>query len=276
MVRKAEGAGFRLTDRDLALLEETYLATVIGIDQYVSFGLFSGVSRARRRLAKLEAAGCVRRYYASTGQRSARSVFAIGSAAVGPVCESSGLDRPQVSARATRPFARTLVEHSLMVGDVRAAFRASGLAAAFTPEPLAREEYGLLSPGGTVERKVFRPDGLFLFSIGGRKVAGFLEADRGSVSLRRWAATMAGYRAYLRLGLFSETYGEALPVVLVVTTTRARIAALSRTTAGTDAPPVYYATSDDLGRRGTLGKIWRRSPEGEAVSVEDLAAEETW
>lgn len=258
-----EARGFRLTARDRSIVADVTLSNVLSIGDLVRLGYFRGLSRARRRMAALLAEGYVRRAFVAGESQGASSVFMPGTSAADIVSGRFGLEPSEIRRRSARPFARTLAEHSSLVTLARVALTRGGTAGvSFAHEVLARHEYSA-TEAGRERRHLFKPDARLEV---GRLVA-YLEADRGSVSVGKWAATVAGYRRYFRLGLFGgEHPGSVGAVLVVVNSGHSRIAAMARATRGSEAPPFYFARAEEIESGGPNARVWVREPGGEKHS----------
>lgn len=259
----------RITERDAALVLDVALSNVMTVEDIVGLGYFAGVSRARRRAAQLAAAGYLRRSFSAGESQIAFSVFGPGPLAPGLAGLRLPDEKPEIARRSRRPFARTLVEHSLLTNGVRRILCAPGASprARFTHELLARHAY---YDGGA---HVFRPDARIDAGAETGPFVAYLESDTGSVSAGgKWRKTVAGYCRYFRLGLFQDEHPGAEGAVLVVTAAGPRrISSLSSSTAALSAPRFYYATVEDLRRSGRSGRVWVREPGGIPLSFEEIA-----
>lgn len=247
----------RPTRRDAEIVDDIRLSGVLGIEHVEQFH-FTGISRARRRMAALEAAGYVRRLIVPTGPRTWRSAFVLGPE--GSVLLSSfGLADRRDAARASRkPLGRMLVEHSLGVAAVRAALiRSDGpLPVSFRREPEVSHVYDLVR-AGAAERRVFRPDGLFLIGGGPEPFAAFVEFDTGAASNKKWASACRSYRDYVELGLFQQEYGGSGVAVLVVTLGgRGRVSRLMSIAKASSGPSFYIAALSEVLSGGFGGEYW--------------------
>ncbi len=261
----------RITGRDVAVLNDIRLSGVLGIE-HVEELYFRGISRARRRMSRLESGGYVRRLFVATGPRAGRSAFAIGPPSADLLASMGLADRADVAKQARRPMQRMLVEHCLGVARTRVAIlRDSGDAFSFVQEPLVRHEFDVVV-SGEAERHVFRPDGLFRAEVGGTSGALFLEFDTSASSLGKIEQIAASYSRYLSLGLFAAEYGNAVPSVLFVTLGGPRrIRHVSAIAAKVPAPPFWFATLEGVEDRGAMGRIWVRRLGDTPVSMMEIA-----
>ena len=67
-----------------------------------------------------------------------------------------------------------------------------------------------------------------------------MEADRATVSNRRWTQRVSAYSEYVRSGQYTRRYGAHSLRVLTVTTGAKRLANLKRATEGAGGGPMFW------------------------------------
>jgi len=209
---------FRLTPRDREVLVEVFLSNCLTSRQAVGLGLFTGRSRANRRLKALADRGYLRRKPLPVGQSSSETAYFIGLNAVAVVAAHTGTDAEEVRRHACRPMGRTFIEHSVLVTTcrIRLMALAAGREVEWRSEAECRHEYSASGSDGIRRPHVLKADGAIVFG-GEAPFVAFFEGDRNFVSPLHWERTVRGYSRYARLGLCLEAYGTASFAVLVVT-----------------------------------------------------------
>ncbi|MBI1331283.1 MAG: hypothetical protein GC165_00215 [Armatimonadetes bacterium] len=219
----------RFTDRDFRVVKESVLSHVVARDQFISLGYFGSPSRCTDRLRGLCRESYLRvlptpyfaQYLYATGPR-AKEVVGARLASL-------------LAARTPTP---RHVQHCLAVTDVRCALLSAG-AKRWRFEPQVHQAFGWL--GQTHEVK---PDGY----VERQGLPTFLEIDLGHCGLPKFTDKLRSFAAFLRSGVFKETYGVERFEVLTVTMSAVRKARMLEAAKLVGAP-LSCALFEELGVR---------------------------
>lgn len=197
-----------LTPRDVKLVKDVCLSTVLSRSQILSLGYFNSVSRCNKRLKQLADSGYLRALPIPTGQ------FAYYA---GPAAKRVVGDKIASFLSSRKPSPRHVC-HALAATDIRIALAACGY-----PEWRFEAQLRHSFLWGGVWREA-RPDGL---AVSPSRVL-FVEADLGSVSLKRYAKKLEVYGLYFRSGVFAETFQFSTLCLLTVCSDADRKRRISR------------------------------------------------
>ena len=229
----------RLNERDLRVLQAVHACRVLRRDQIQRL-LFPSKNTANERLKRLYQNGFLQRRWLQVeyGEGMGQALYLLDRRGAEAVASNQGVDLPSLHwspshNRVSFPF----LEHTLMINDVRIAV---SLAAKRLRRPLERwiPEDELIAHPDYVTLPMFRgtrkiaviPDGYFSLTLGDRRASFFLEADRATVSNKRWALRVRACMEYVRSGSYTRRFGAHSLRVLTVTTGEKRLANLKRTT----------------------------------------------
>ncbi len=191
-----------------------------------------------------------------------RSVYALGRGGAALAASHLGIDRAGLVRLQRRvPVGPLFLQHTLAVNDIRLAFHrpATGhpghaLLTWRHDREIADRVPHPARPG--VWLPVW-PDGYLVYQAAARRIAAFIEADRGTVTNKRWMARVQAYVAYRLSGRFRARYGVPSFRVLTVTTTERRLANLLHATQEADGRRVlWFTTFAELSRHSPLAPIW--------------------
>ena len=242
----------RLTRRDVDVLVAVQRHRVLRRDQIVRL-LFPSKNTANERLKRLYQHRFLQRRWLAVeyGQGMGQALYLLDARGADLVAQSLGIDREGLRWRPSHngvslPF----LEHTLLINDVRIAVALAAMCAGYqlecwvTEEELnARPDYVYVSGPKTRKRIAVIPDGYFVLHLGDRRAHLFLEADRATVSNKRWAARIRAYSEYVRSGQYTRRYGARSLRVLTVTTGPRRLANLKRTTEGAKGRGLFWFTT---------------------------------
>lgn len=191
-----------MTERDLALVREIALHTVLSRDQIIRLGFFQSVPRANARLGGLVGLGLLKRFQFEPNVSFFQSIYYARQAA------GRYLEGPVANLLAARKVTPQFAQHSLAVAEVRIEL-SKRFEIRWLHECQVRHRYAV--PDGKVDD--FRPDGLAISS--GAFL--FVEVDRGNVSFPRLKDKLRSYSRYLQTGLFEHVYHEPRFSLLIAT-----------------------------------------------------------
>jgi len=256
-VRRPNPPRIVLTERDERLILTTYSFRWATRQQLQAIALPAGVTRANLRLRALFDSRFLDRLAIGTVGAGLQPVYLAGEAAVPLIASRFGIAELSVRER-LRDAARcsaTMLGHDLRVNDERVGLtRVLGAAGADLECWLnAAECFDAYEA-----RRCLRPDGFAQFVAHRTRYACFQETDRGTVSLDRWAAKVAGYVRYRDSGAFTNRYGLTRFRVLVTAPSNARISHLVEATCTHTDRGFWFALSDEVvGLPDLLQPIWR-------------------
>ena len=172
-------------------------------------------------------------------------VYAIGQKGAELLARESGGQPTADWSEKNRQLGASYLEHALMVSRFQAALRfalqAQGRAAVerWHSDGAIRDAVSVEHAAST-ERIAVAPDAFFTLRLlnepeGGNRVHVFLEADRGTMTTKRFLNKVRGYWHWWRSGR-QEQLGINNFLVLTVTSTPERAASLCAVSAGLDAP----------------------------------------
>ena len=228
-----------MNQRDLRVLQAVHGCRVLRRDQIQRL-LFPSKNTANELLKRLYQNGFLQRRWLQVeyGKGMGQALYLLDRRGAEAVASNRGTDVPRLHwspshNRVSFPF----LEHTLMINDVRIAV---SLAAKRLSRPLERwiPEEELTAHPDYVTLPMFRgtrkvaviPDGYFSLHLGDRRASFFLEADRATVSNKRWAVRVRACMEYVRSGRYSQRFDARSLRVLTVTTGEKRLANVKRTT----------------------------------------------
>ena len=200
-----------------------------------------------RRLQKLFHAGHLDRPRSQKQRGNAKLVYALGQKGAQLLATLSGGQVPRGDwAEKNRQVHLRYLEHALMVSRFRTvltlATRSNGKAAleSWQQGEQLRDEVRVEHTDWT-ERIPVYPDAYFILRLleepeGCNRVHVFLEADRGTMTTKRYFVKMRGYWHFWRSGRQEKRFGIRNFLVLTITATPERAASLRDVTSNVDGP----------------------------------------
>ncbi|MDT8067956.1 MAG: replication-relaxation family protein [Terriglobia bacterium] len=255
--RAPEDLSCSLTLRDLEILGVTESFRLVTSEHIQALTAGSGQG-VLRRLQKLFHAGYLDRLQprAPYGSGSAKMVYAITNKGIRTLEESGELKRR--SSTDWNAQNRTLhdfsIRHTLLVSEIRAAVTAAsrhnpGLKLLYWKE--GRQLYDSVEvalPDGYAHIPV-APDAFFGLQDAQGKMHFFLEADRGTMTLKRFVRKLKAYAAYHRQKRQQDKFGIRYFRVLTVTSSVERAGNLAKAAKAEDdirqLGRMFLFTSDD-------------------------------
>jgi hypothetical protein len=281
---------FRLTPRDLAVINAVYTYRVLRRDQIQTL-FFPSKNTANERLKRLYHHGYLARRWAPVeyGQGSGQTLYLLATKGAQRIAQERGADVSEIAWRRSQNHVSSpFLEHTLMINDVRLAIERAAERAAgrgeYQIETWLREEELKATPdkvwietaAGRRRRLALVPDAYFRLIAGHKRASFFLEADRATETHGRWAQKVLCYLAYLRSGAYLRRYGSNCLRVVTVTSGERRLANLLRTTAqtceGRDEGLFWFTTLERVAAETVLdASIWQVAGENRPVPL--MAAE---
>lgn len=252
----------QLTDRDRSLITEIFLHRALTRRHVIELAFFSSVSRANARLSALVQHGLLLRIPPPVCAGSGMAIYTAGPQSVPLIAAELNMLPSDVRRNLCQDARPRLLEHCLLIADIRCAFQRACTARGYDMEWYAeletRHAYTISSPIRS-EHHVFRPDGCAQITNPARStepVLFFLEADRANTSLKRWQEKLRSYRQYEKSGLCSKRYRVSKFDIAIVTTVPAvadRLLAIATADGYTN---VYFTTCARLEAEGPFADIW--------------------
>lgn len=173
-------------------------------------------------------------------------VYAIGQKGAELLARESGRRPTADWSEKNRQLGASYLEHALMVSRFQAALRfalqAQGSVSLerWIADGVVRDSVSVEHEAST-ERIPIAPDAFFTLRLlnepaGRNRIHVFLEADRGTMTAKRYFVKMRGYWHYWRSGKQEERFGMKNFLVLTVTSTPERAASLCAVTGELDTP----------------------------------------
>jgi hypothetical protein len=243
-----------LTDRDRLLLKELAIAKVIDREQAKKIAGFKSTTRANDRLLKLTRAGFLRRFFLGTCAAGTKAIYSLSA---------KGAQVVQIEGRLIKRKNNSLligdlfVEHQLAVNSV-------WIEAKFKPIPVLDVQFvrWLAFPSALSKSTPLVPDGYFELRSTSGMYCLFCEVDRGTESLKVWSRKISLYLQLAASGEFQALFKQSRFRVLVVVSSERRLNILRRTTALHTEKIFWFATLEDINKKGLFAPIWKR-PVGE-------------
>ena len=236
--RVATAPRMRFTARDVLLLSLVWQYRVLRRDQIQRL-LFPSKNTANERLKRLYQHGFLQRRWRPVeyGQGMGQALYLLDARGADLLAQRFGLDRGEMHWRASHnKVSSPFLDHVLMVNDVRIALSLAAKSAGYRIERwLAQEAIGAspdhvhLSGANGSGRVAVIPDSYYCLHLGSRRAHFLVEADRATVSNKRWAQRVSAYLEYVRSGQYLRRYGAHCLRVLTVTTGVKRLANLKST-----------------------------------------------
>jgi hypothetical protein len=243
-----------LTDRDRLLLKELAIGKVIDREQAKRIAGFKSTTRANDRLLKLTRAGFLRRFFLDTRAGGTKAIYSLSA---------KGAQVVQIEGRLIKRK-----NNSLLVGDLfvehQLAVNSIWIEAKFKPVPVPDVQFvrWLAFPSALSKSTPLMPDGYFeLKSTSGMHCL-FCEVDRGTESLKVWSRKISLYLQLAASGEFQVLFKQSRFRVLVATLSERRLNILRRTAALHTEKIFWFATLEEINKKGLFAPIWKR-PVGE-------------
>ena len=247
--RAATAPRMRLTERDVLLISLILQYRVLRRDQIRQL-LFPSKNTANERLKRLYHHGFLQRRWPAVeyGQGMSQALYLLDARGADLLAQRLGLARGEIHWRSSHnrlsfPF----LDHMLMINDVRIAFSVAAESAGHHIERWLAQEELSASPdhvylsGANASRKVaVVPDSYFCLQLASRRAHFLVEADRATVSNKRWAQRVSAYLEYVRSGQYVRRYCAHCLRVLTVTTGHKRLANLKSTTERAGGGPMFW------------------------------------
>jgi hypothetical protein len=239
-----------------------------------------------RRLQKLFHHGYLDRPRSQRQRGNAPMVYAIGEKGAGLLARESGQQQVTDWSEKNRRLGANYLEHALMVSRFQAALRfavnAKGIADVerWIADGVVRDSVSVEHETSS-ERIPIAPDAFFTLRLtnepdGCNRINVFLEADRGTMTTKRFVTKMRGYWHYWRGGKQEDQFGVKNFLVLTVTRTSERAGSLCSAIRALDVPDqrglrMFLFGSEQNYTEGNpaqiLGSVWAAAGDEETHSL---------
>jgi hypothetical protein len=243
-----------LTYRDRLLLKELAIGKVIDREQAKKIARFNSTTRANDRLLKLTRAGFLRRFFLGTRAGGTKAIYSLSV---------KGAQVVQIEGRLIKRK-----NNSLLVGDLfvehQLAVNSVWIEAKFTAVPVPDVQFvrWLAFPAALSKSTPLMPDGYFELKSTSGMYCLFCEVDRGTESLKVWSRKISLYLQLAATGEFQVLFKQSRFRVLVAVSSERRLNILRRTVALHTDKIFWFATLEEINKRGLFAPIWKR-PVGE-------------
>lgn len=263
-----------LTDRDCEVIRSVNDYRAVTTDQLEAL-FFGSRSTAQYRLSRLFQHEFLDRNFLSVvsgAPGSSPAIYTLGKRGVGVLVERFGYERSQIRLPKRATLGWHLVEHLLKVNDLRVVVTLAAQQQHFTLETWldettfrAQPDYvSVTDKSGRTRKKPVFPDGYFCLQTPRGKARFFLEVDRGTELLSKYAPQIAVYEAYVGSGQYQERFQAKSLRILIVTTSERRLRSLMRVTEKMGGDRKYWFTTFERVNRETIlsAAIWQRLGSG--------------
>ncbi|MHB1357696.1 MAG: replication-relaxation family protein [Anaerolineae bacterium] len=268
-LRVVNPAKMRLTARDIQVLQAVHDYRVLSREQIQRL-LFPSQNTTNYRLQRLYQHGFLDRRWRPVeyGQGMGQAIYLSTKRGVNILAQHLTVHPEHLHHQSTSRTARSpFLEHTLQVNDVCIAFALAVQDAGYRIERWIREdelraarEYVYLSTtSGTPRQVAIIPDAYLVLRFGDRRAHFLLEIDRATETSGRWAHRVQAYLAYIASGQYSRRFGTTSLRILVITTSRERMANLLRATEEAGGGSVFWFTTLELAQSGDVltEPIWQ-------------------
>jgi hypothetical protein len=237
-----------LTDRDRRVIAAVVQCRVLTREHLTRLGHFASKTRANAVLLRLVRFGYLARRSLPAVAATTRALYYAGPAAHDIV------RRPQGAMVAERRQVRLLSDlflaHQLLITDVYVAFHA-GRADYKCLRWMTDEELRRISLGVV-------PDGHVEYAVAGKQFGAFIEVDRATETLGRFADKVRRYLLLAATGRYQDIFGRPYFRVLVIAENDAHLEHLRRVTAQQTDRVFWFTTHARLLQDHPCASIWRR------------------
>ncbi len=260
----------QLTERDCEVIRMVNDCRMLSTDQIVAL-FFGSRSTAQFRLARLFQHEFLERHFLSVvagAPGKSPALYTVGKRGVQVLVDRFGYDRSQVRRSRRATLGWHLVDHLLAVNALRVTITLAARQQGMTLETWLDEtvfrgqpDYVILTDRrGRKHKKPVFPDGYFCLQTPRGKARFFLEADRGTEALAKFAPQIAVYQEYMASGQYQARFHARSLRILIVTSTERRLKSLMRVTEKVGGDETYWFTTFERVAEETIfaGAIWKR------------------
>jgi hypothetical protein len=259
-----------LTDRDCDVIRMVNDCRALTTDQIGAL-FFGSRSTAQYRLARLFQHEFLERHFLSVvsdGPSKSPAIYTIGKRGAQILIRRFGYDRRQLRLPKRGTVGWHLLEHLLTVNDVRVAVTLAARQQGYTLETWLDETTFRANPDYVTltgkrakgQKKPVFPDGYFCLQTPHGKARFFVEVDRGTELLSKFAPQIAVYEAYVDSGQYQARFQAKSLRVLILTISERRLRNLQRVTEKMGGDQKYWFTTLEHVQAETIftDPIWQR------------------
>jgi len=254
-----------LQPRDQKIIQTVYAYRVLSREQLQQLLGIDGTRRINQRLRKLYDHKYLSRYFLHNNRGSAKAVYYLGPRGAAIVAHELGVDPGVIKRKqkATSRLHELFLHHALGLNDIRIAFNVSlakrpGMdLERWIHDNDCHQQYRVVVHGRDVTRR-FRPDGYFRMVCQGKLYSCFVEFDRSTMTLNRFAGKVHSYIDFASKGYYQRRFGVQYFRVLVVTKTPERLNNLKKAVGAITDKLFWFTTMDQITPDTVFGPIWQR------------------
>ncbi len=282
--REVEGERppMRLTERDRDVIKAVNDHRALFTHQLQQL-FFGSRSTAQFRLALLFQHEYLNRQYPTLfgdAAGSTEALYTLGKRGAQLLVDTCGYDEGDLRLPKRRGFSWKFIEHLLKINDVRVSVAVACQTHGFTLDTWwdetvfrAHPDYVALKDrrGRTRKKPVF-PDGYFVLSTPRGTSRFFLEVDRGTEALAKFAPQIAVYEAYVASGQYQARFNARSLRILIVTSSPKRLAHLKRVVEKVGGDRKYWFTTFAALSPDTCltAPVWERLGSRETIPLIDV------
>jgi len=264
--RQKNSGRISLQPRDREIMVAVYSFRMLSREQIETIFGFRCTRRANSRLRKLYDHQYLSRLFLPTVCGSSKAVYYLGPRGVSIVAEELGLDLKVIKRKrkTISKLRKLFLPHSLELNDIRISF---SLGLANHPETNlelwindndCKQEYRAAGQGKD-ETKRFRPDGYFRFWYQRKLYGFFLEHDRLTMTVGRFAEKVKTYIDFDVSGYYKQRFGMEYLHVLVITKTRERLNNLKGAVENITHEHFWFTTIEQVTPNTVFSPIWQHA-----------------
>ena len=275
--RKKNPGRLILQPRDQEIIKAVYEFRVISRQQLQQLLGIDGARRINQRLRKLYDHRYLSRYFLHNNRGSAKAIYYLGPRGAALVADELGIDLNVIKRKqkATSRLHELFLHHALGLNDIRIAF-SIGLAnrpgmdmERWINDNDCQQHYHAVVHGRDVTRR-FRPDGYFRIICQGKLYSCFVEFDRSTMTVNRFAGKVHSYIDFGSKGYYQRRFGVQYFRVLVVTKTLKRLNNLKKAVGAITDKLFWFTTIDKITPDTVFGPIWQRVGKKELYPLIEL------
>ncbi len=252
-VAEADRPNMVLTDRDCDILKLVNECRILR-NSHIEALFFQSRSTAQFRLARLFHHEFLERHFLSVvsgGPASSPALYSLGKRGAHILITRLGYDRSHIHLVKNDAIGWHVLEHVLMINDVRVAImqacRRQGITLmewreenSFRAEP---DYVEIKDKRNRTHKKPVLPDGYFCLDTPKGKARFFLELDRGTEVLSKVIPQLEVYEAYTASGQYQDRFHAKSLRILIVTTTPKRLENLKAVARKVEGDRKYWFTT---------------------------------
>lgn len=283
-VAEAERPPMQLTPRDGEIIKIVNDCRIMR-GEHIEALFFTSRSAAQYRLQRLFQHEFLDRHFLSVvsgGPASSPALYTLGKRGAALLATTYGYDRGEIRLPKRDGFSWQFIDHQLLITDVRVAVLLSARHNNWTVEQWLNETYFRAHPdyvtlkdrrGKSHQKPVF-PDAYFCLQTPRGKARFFLEVDRGTEQLARFAPQIRVYEAYIASGQYQERFAARSLRILVIAPAAKRLRSLKAVTRKVGGDRKYWFTTIDRVTPETIltEAIWQQLDGDALLPLIDVAS----